>query len=242
MSMRFLLIPVLMMALFSSCSPALNSKKSRFQHTSQLTHMQRPGTHQLAPLKGPLIVIDAGHGGNDLGANSSKELVYEEKHLALSTAHMVERYLREKGYPTLMTRRDDTFIPLLERSAIANEKGASLFVSVHYNSAPAHLAHGIEVFYYEDKVNAMRSTASKEFAEIVLDQVILTTRAKSRGVKHGNLAVVRETAMPAILIEGGFLTNKEELSRINNLVYRQRLASGIAEGIGKFVQERMAKN
>ena len=134
----------------------------------------------------------------------------------------------------MMTRHRDVFISLSQRSQFANEQNVDLFVSVHYNSAPAPQAHGIEVFYYNSSENKERAKASKMLAEDVLSNVLALTGAKSRGVKHGNLAVIRETKMPAILIEGGFFTNAEEFAKIKDQAYIKKIARGIAQGVMEY--------
>jgi len=186
--------------------------------------------------RGPVIVIDAGHGGKDLGTNS-KSPYYEEKTLTLDTAFLVEHYLQKMGYRTVLTRTEDVFIPLKKRSSIANDLGAKAFVSVHYNSAPSKQANGIEVFYFNSEKDRKRANSSRVLAQSVLDEVIVETRAKSRGVKHGNLSVVRETSMPAVLIEGGFLTNEAERSMILDHKYTERLAWAVANGVHKYLRK-----
>jgi N-acetylmuramoyl-L-alanine amidase len=141
------------------------------------------------------------------------------------------------GYQAVMTRTEDLFVPLLSRASIANETGPALFVSIHYNSAPSAEAHGVEVFYYQSKTDENRTNASKELAALVLDQVIQNTQAKSRGIKTGNFAVIRETKMPAVLIEGGFLTNQEEMQKIKDPAYIKRIAWGIAGGIDRYLRK-----
>lgn len=181
-----------------------------------------------------LIVIDAGHGGKDLGANSEKRPRYEEKTFTLRTAKYLECYLQHMGYDTLMTRTADRFIGLSERAAFANQHGADYFVSVHYNAAPNKEAHGVEVYYFHSEKNKGRSQIAKNLAQSTLDAILSQTSAKSRGVKHGNLAVLRETKMTAILVEGGFLTNGEELKKLKATPYLRKIAHGIAQGIDHY--------
>lgn len=182
-----------------------------------------------------LVVIDAGHGGNDLGTHSDQNPSYQEKDYTLTTAHLLKRYLEELGIPTLMIRTNDTFVPLKERARMANAERGSIFVSLHYNSAPNEQAHGIEIFYYETKKKSRRTKESKLLAEIVLRELLEQTTAKSRGVKHGNLAVIRETKMPAILVEGGFLTNADERKNLFKSNYLKKIALGIAYGIDDYL-------
>lgn len=188
-----------------------------------------------------LIVIDAGHGGEDQGTKSLDQPVYLEKHFSLTTAKMLDNYLQGYGYRTHMTRQDDVFIPLSERAKIANDKETKLFVSVHYNAAENRSAHGIEVYYYDSEKDESRAKDSKKLASAVLDNVISNTEAKSRGVKHGNFAVIRETNMPAILVEGGFMTNKDEMDKIRNATYMKKVAWGIAQGIKNYLHPNLSQ-
>ena len=151
---------------------------------------------------------------------------------------MVKNFLQQFGYEVILTRNDDTFIPLDKRSLFANEQKPRLFVSIHYNSAPSKEAEGIEVFYYKNDDDKNRMNKSKTLAQNVLDRTIQNTQAKSRGVKQGNYSVIRETNMPAVLIEGGFLTNSGEMEKIKNATYMKSLALGIAQGI----QDYLAKD
>jgi len=183
-----------------------------------------------------LIVIDPGHGGKDQGTQSLEGPKYFEKNLTLPTAQILNTYLQGFGYKTIMTRRDDLFVPLKERADFANQRKSYLFVSVHYNAAENSKAHGIEVYYYESADNKERSDKSKALANFVLEGVINNTKGKSRGVKHGNFAVIRETQMPAILIEGGFMTNSDEMQKIKDVAYMKQLAWGIAQGIKQYIQ------
>jgi N-acetylmuramoyl-L-alanine amidase len=182
-----------------------------------------------------LITIDAGHGGEDFGAHSSTMPIYHEKNLNLSVAKMLQHFLKEQGYSTMMTRMTDDFISLDRRAEFANNQNSTLFVSMHFNSAPSKEADGIEVFYYRSQQDPRRTELSKELAQSVLDQVIDQTGAKSRGVKHGNLAVIRQTTMPAVLVEGGFLTNDEETQRIKDPSYLKKLAWGVSLGIQDYL-------
>ena len=184
-----------------------------------------------------VVMLDAGHGGEDFGTHSLGKPKYQEKYLNMSTTIMVKNFLQQFGFEVMMTRSDDTFISLEQRSLYANEKKPRLFVSIHFNSAPSPDAEGIEVFYFRNEENKERMNKSKALAKSILDKTILNTQAKSRGVKHGNYAVIRETTMPAVLIEGGFLTSTSEMEKIKNASYLKSLALGIAQGI----QEYLAK-
>lgn len=187
------------------------------------------------PKKPPLIVVDAGHGGDDFGTRSASKPKYHEKSLNLTTALILSDFLQKMGYRILMTRSKDEFITLQKRAEFANDRQADLFVSVHYNSAPSKKAEGIEVFYYKSDEDKSRSSESRKLAASVLAQLTQLTKAKSRGVKHGNFAVIRETKMPAVLVEAGFLTNEDEMEKIKDPAYVKSVAWGIAQGIQAYL-------
>ncbi len=180
----------------------------------------------------PLIVLDAGHGGSDEGAKIN---TFMEKKIALTTAFLTKKHLEELGYRVIMTRSRDVFMPLPRRVLIANKTKGSLFVSLHFNSSPNDDAKGIEIFYYDSK-EMWRSRASKRLANCILYRVVDQTDAVSRGVKQGNFHVIRETDMPAVLVEGGFMTNREERGKLRDKNYLDRLAVGIAQGIDKYMK------
>jgi N-acetylmuramoyl-L-alanine amidase len=182
-----------------------------------------------------VVMLDAGHGGDDYGTHSLTKPVYHEKYLNLSTTMMVKNFLQQFGFEVMLTRSDDTFVSLDKRSLFANEQKPRVFVSIHFNSAPSPDAEGIEVFYYKNEADKTRMVKSKALAQAVLDKTLLNTQAKSRGVKQGNYSVIRETDMPAVLIEGGFLTSTAEMERIKNASYLKSLALGIAQGIQAYL-------
>lgn len=182
------------------------------------------------------IILDPGHGGHDVGTQSISKPRYQEKSLNLVTANFLKEYLQQLGYKVVMTRHKDKFISLERRAQFANELKPDMFVSIHYNSAPSAEAQGVEVFYFQSRENKQRTAKSKLLAQAVLKQVLEATGAKSRGVKQGNFAVIRQTEMPAILIEGGFVTNEEELQKLKDPLYLKKLAWGVAKGIEEYHQ------
>ncbi len=213
--------------------PIPESLKGRPQEIAMPTLPFRPKT---ADQK--VIVLDAGHGGEDFGTSSLGSPKYQEKYLNMSTTQMVKNFLQQYGYKVVLTRTDDTFISLDNRAKFANAQNPILFVSIHYNSAPSKEAEGIEVFYYRNEDDKTRMVKSKALAQAVLDKVLRNTNAKSRGVKHGNYAVIRQTTMPAILIEGGFLTNSSEMEKLKDAGYLKNLALGIAQGIQDYLAKQ----
>lgn len=180
----------------------------------------------------PLIILDAGHGGTDEGA---KIHFFMEKRLTLMTTLLLRKYLTEMGYRVIMTRSKDVFIPLHRRVSIANKTRAVLFVSIHFNSSPSPDAHGIEIFYHGG-TDSKRVQQSRRLGNSILTELISQTHALSRGVKNGNFHVIRETSMPAVLVEGGFMTNLEERSNLRDKKYLDKVAKGVALGIDKYVK------
>jgi len=186
------------------------------------------------PQRGEHVIIDAGHGGHDPGCISRREN-YEEKSLTLKTALLVEENLKKLGYRTTLTRTQDVFLSLNKRAEIANELDADLFVSIHYNHSFNKEAEGIEVYYYKTEKKNERIAKSRELANKVLNSVCERSLAKSRGVKEANFAVIRETKMPAILIEAGFLSNVQEKQKLHDPAYLRQLSWAIAKGVDKYL-------
>ncbi len=167
------------------------------------------------------VVIDAGHGGYDRGGGPGQAI--PEKPYTLDTALRLERALQRRGFRTVMTRTDDIFVSLPERVAIANSYRNAIFVSVHYNSAPRLDAHGYETYYYRGD--------SFGLATRLHHAQLASLDTEDRHVRRRGFYVVRRPAIPAVLCEGGFLTNPGESRIVLNASYRQRWAENIANAI-----------
>jgi N-acetylmuramoyl-L-alanine amidase len=202
----------------------------------------------------PTVVVDAGHGGGDSGALNNG---LREKDLALDTALRVERHLRRLGFSVVLTRRDDRFLELFERAHIANQIPRALFVSIHFNDNTTASGDGIETFYAVQKTafptrEWSLKTAFLEapepppidqgaaFAQCIQDTLIARLGVTNRGAKPRQLAVVRLTRCPAVLVEGGFLNNPVEARKLAQAAYREDLAAAIAEGVAIYQAERTA--
>jgi N-acetylmuramoyl-L-alanine amidase len=180
----------------------------------------------------PVIILDPGHGGTDEGAQVRGIL---EKKITLRTSYLTKNHLEEMGYKVILTRARDGFISLSRRVEIANRRKPALFISVHFNASVNPIAKGIEVFYPNSKQKE-RSLNSKKLANCILFELIDQTEGTSRGVKLGNFQVIRETQMPAVLIEAGFITNGDERNLLRTEAYLDRIAKGIAQGIEKYLK------
>ena len=169
------------------------------------------------------IILDAGHGGKDPGANNSDAI---EKEITLSIAKMTQEILEDAGYKVKMIREEDCFVELTERPEIANRKNAKVFVSIHCNSSEDGEGKGIETFYTEQKGEVDENLATQ-----LHEAIIKYTEADDRGVKTADYTVLVRTKMPAVLIETGFLTNSTECELLTDEDYQRKLSEGIAEGI-----------
>lgn len=169
------------------------------------------------------VVIDAGHGGHDNGGQWGK--VYE-KHLALDTAFRLESKLKSMGYQTVMTRRSDYFISLPERVSTGNKYRNAIFVSIHYNYTWKPEVSGLETFYSNEE--------GQRLAQYVQNCLIRRTRTVDRLVKYARFYVIRHSTLPAILVEGGFVSNENERSRMKSAWFRDAIAQGIADGVQRY--------
>ena len=221
--------------------PATTIKKELHKPQMHALHKEKPllkkQSHlvpapvaKIPPPDAKLVVLDPGHGGYDLGAKMSS---CDEKSLALSTALLTKKHLLELGYRVILTRSRDIFLSLERRTEIANQTKSKIFVSIHFNAAKSLTAKGIEIFFCHSQ-DKIRAHASKNLASKVLKKMIDHTSSENRGVKEGNFFVIRETLMPAILVEAGFMTHPEELHLLKDIVYRDKIARGISEGIDAY--------
>lgn len=192
------------------------------------------------------IVIDPGHGGKDDGTRGDR---FREKHLVLTVSERLADILREKGYEVVLTRQDDRFIELEDRPAIAEQVNADLFISVHFNAAGSRQAHGIETFVVTPRDTPSTPSNDKQDSTVpgnandILNHrlgyelhryLVGMTGAKDRGLKKMRFAVLRTATVPAVLLELGFLSNRQEEERIASAAYQETLARAMANGIISF--------
>lgn len=193
---------------------------------------QTPGTTDVADTqsvqKVPLIAIDPGHGGSDEGGSYGE---IWEKDINLKLAIALSDKLKGMGYEVVLTRQDnDTKVSLEERVEIAEQEQADLFLSIHQNVSSEPAVHGLETYYCEKETEG-----NKRFAKLIHSGAVEKTDAKDRGLKEkSDLYVLRETTMPACLIETGFLTNEKEREVLCSEEYRNKLIKGMAQGIDLF--------
>ena len=174
------------------------------------------------------VVIDAGHGGKDVGAISC--LGFYEKTVNLQVARKVASLLRQKGLKVVMTREGDEFIELEERAAIANRNNAQLFVSIHCDSMERSSKQGFTIY-----VAWSGSRASRQAAEAIAGAMAKTGIDK-QGVREADYKVLIYTEGPAVLVELGYLSNYQEAGLLRDSSFQNRLAEALTEGIGNFLR------
>jgi N-acetylmuramoyl-L-alanine amidase len=193
----------------------------------------------------PLVILDPGHGGKDSGAMCGSIM---EKDLTLDVAHRVERRLHDAGLQTLMTRDDDKYISLAERAAMTNRARDCIFVSIHFNEGNKPVSTGIETYYAEHQVTGGTFLASwlpflqrvssdtanlqsQSLAGFIQEALVARTHAVNRGTKTEQFFVLANVRHPAVLVEGGFISNKDDANKLGNSDYRDEIAAAINDGI-----------
>lgn len=179
------------------------------------------------------IIIDAGHGPHTPGKRSPdgqlREFGFNE-----AVARRLKKNMQNQNVLCIFSHDINRDVPLNERITLANRMKVDLFISIHANAFGTQWneVNGIETFTW---VNARSVTRS--FATLIHQEVIKSTGRKNRGIKQGNFAVLRETNMPAALVECGFMTNKQEMKLLKEPMYQQQCADGISNGIQRFIEK-----
>lgn len=216
-----------------------------------------------------IVVLDAGHGGKDCGAKIGKVC---EKTLTLNISKKATEILKKRGYKVFVTRSGDKYLNLTDRTKMANDKNADIFISIHANALDKKaknykLANGIETYFlstarserarkvaeienkddieimnhfsklsFLNSLNSQRLLASNKLAIDVQSGMLINARKLYKttvdgGVREGPFWVLAGALMPSILIEVGYMTNENDLKRLQSKEYQNALAKGIADGI-----------
>lgn len=201
-----------------------------------------------------VIVIDAGHGGQDTGTQN-KPFKMDEKAYTIDVSKRLRALLADQGYKVVMTRTDDRFISLQERADIANKAGADLFISIHFNAVGgAPEVRGSETYVMTPQYQRSTGSARREASDGTAnpgnrndpwnallgyhmhDQVLGKLGSADRGFKRARFAVLRLVNSPGVLIEAGYLSNNDEAKRIATPAYRQALAEALAQGVKAYAR------
>lgn len=191
------------------------------------------------------ICLDAGHGGKDPGNQNSGG---QEKAYTLLLAKEVKTQLEAAGFKVVLTRTSDKFVELESRPYVASKFGADLFVSLHFNGVAGGGAKGAEVYALTppgasstnargEGATAVKFPGNRNdeqnslLAFYVQRGLLKNTGADDRGLRRARFAVLRYASMPAILVEGGFMSDPTEASKIRSSSQRRVMAKGIVDGI-----------
>jgi len=225
-----------------------------------------------------LILIDAGHGGHDPGAvgpNGTKE---KDINLAIALA-LKKLFNKDKNYKVILTREDDTFIPLSERTEIANKNKVDLFISVHNNANFQREMSGFEIYFLSENASDSEAAAtavlensvvsledkpkgqqavlqnmlwsmtvnefineSSELASFISCETPGRLKTINRGIKQANFYVLRGAQMPAVLVEGAFISNYTEEAKLNTRRFQLAIADSIYEGVKKYYARKNKTN
>lgn len=219
---------------------------SRMDLTKLLEPVLRPqkikGTEEVRT-----IVLDAGHGGHDNGAWSPYG---HEKQFTLDVVLRTKKLLEAQGYRVVLTRASDTFVPLYDRANIANRQKNALFISVHFNSGgagtgletytlaprgvPSMMADGPSVSDLVPQPGNVNDAENMALATATHAALVVRSRLYDRGIKRARFVVIRETTIPAVLIEGGFLSHSFDAKVIATPEYRQQMAGAIVTAVNNY--------
>lgn len=173
-------------------------------------------------LNGRIIVVDAGHGGHDPGAIGIEGVA--EKKVTLATANAIAGKLRAYGANVIMTRTDDSYLPLESRVAISRRNQADAFISIHYNAYPVDAVNGFSTHYFTNGED-------RQLASAIQKELSKRLPLYSRGSMQDNYYVLRSNPNLSVLLELGFITNPNDYLHIQTDSYRSQAAEGIAQAL-----------
>ena len=216
---------------------------------STLEPAERTTTHRaIGPGPFALVVLDPGHGGQDSGAMCAG---VQEKDLTLDIAQRVDRLLQAQGVATLMTRTGDSYVSLADRAAVTNRAQNCIFVSIHFNEGNKNATAGVETYYAEHQLAERAPVSSwlpflqrvsfetpnlesQSLAGFIQEALVARTQEADRGTKPAQFFVITNVRHPAVLVEGGFLSSKDDVAKLTTWDYREQMGAAIAEGILRY--------
>lgn len=197
---------------------------------------QTPATQsdslKVTPWKGSkLVVIDAGHGGNDPGSRSDYQY---EKDVTLDISLRLNKILLDSDVKTYMIRTEDVFIPHKDRILTANDKNAALYISIHNDWFRNPSLNGVSTLYFPSRELSAGYLNEIEYARVIQKELSAMSDMNNRGLTdRPDLAVLRHAKMPSVLVELGFLSNKNDSELLNSETFRQKAAEALSDGIRK---------
>lgn len=170
------------------------------------------------------IVLDAGHGGNDVGALSIKNK-YEKKY-TLQTVKKIASQLKKAGANVILTRSDDEYVTLTKRHQISNENNADAFISIHFDSSPKdNEASGTTTYYYSEKDSKLAKKINTQLVKLPLE---------NRGVDYGNFQVLRNNQRPSVLLELGYINSQKDFKQISDADYQTAIANAVFVALNQY--------
>ncbi|MEQ9233243.1 N-acetylmuramoyl-L-alanine amidase [Coleofasciculus sp. E2-BRE-01] len=187
-----------------------------------------PTSFPTVPNSRIVVMVDPGHGGKDPGAVGIGGL--REKDVILPIAQEVAALLEKQGVQAVLTRNSDYFVDLAPRVTMAERVNANLFVSIHANAISLSRpdVNGLETYYF---------SSGQRLAQTIHNNILQTVPVQNRGVRRARFYVLRKTSMPAVLVEVGFVTGRDDSAKLNNSTHRSQLAQAIARGILQYIQQ-----
>ena len=177
-----------------------------------------------------MVVLDAGHGGEDGG---TVEQAATEKEINLAVVLKLKELLEEQGIRVVLTRDKDIFMKLEERVQIANGEKADLFISIHCNYYEKDSSiYGLECYYCKS------GEEGKHYAEKIMETIEESKNIVSRNVKPADYYILKNTTVPAVLVEIGYLSNYNERNQLMSEEYQEKLAGELVKGIVKGLEEK----
>ena len=219
---------------FQKISEGLISKSSKIPKANQKSINSRKRDYEFLQLPDIernrfYVVIDPGHGGPDRGAIGIGGL--KETEVVLDVSRRVKKLLSEKGVKVRLTRNNEIDLDLPPRVSIANRTDADIFVSIHANASRGKRRdiNGLETFYYT-------GWRGRLLAKNIQKQILkVSPGSPDRGVRQGRFFVIKNTRMPAVLVEIGFLTGRLDARRLEKSIHRKRIAYAITKGILEYL-------
>lgn len=194
---------------------------------SPAPEIKRPPARSLARKGRPVVIVDPGHGGKDPGAIGIGGL--QEKNVILPISKRVAQLLEEKGIQAVLTRDSDYFVGLQGRVDIGERANANLFVSIHANSLPTRPdISGLETYYFD---------SGNRLAQTIHNNVLQNVNIRDRRVRKARFYVLRKSSMPAVLVEVGFVTGREDSPKLATSDYQNQLAEAIVRGILQYLKQ-----
>lgn len=222
--------------------------------SSQVSHAANPFLNEIKT-----VVLDPGHGGHDNGVQGPEGML--EKTVVLSLAQIIADRLK-KNYKVILTRSDDYWIDIPDRTAVANNLKADLFISIHTGGSFLHQAKGITIFYYKkssghaletgadsskpestdnpealwDNIQAGHIASSRALAQTIQNNIDNQLNFNKNKVENADLMVLKGADMPAILVEVGYLTNPGDEKKLQSHKVLSDFATAICNGINDYFQ------